>query len=52
MIHDVVFTAYGDKFSVFGGKGFGHAEIGVNGIDFGVVDDEVHGSLLMARGHK
>ena len=48
MAHDLVFGPYGDEFPVFHGKGLCHAEIGVDGIDLGVVDDEVNRGFVGA----
>ena len=43
LVHDGFLIADGNKLSVFHGKGLGFGEIIVNGIDVGVVDNEVHG---------
>ena len=52
LAHDGFFVADGDKLTVFHGKGLGFGEGIVNGIDVGVVDDEVYGRFLVAGGHK
>ena len=50
-VHDVVFATHGDELTVFHGKGPCLAESGIDGIDGGVVDDEVHRGFMDAGGH-
>jgi len=48
MGHNGFFVANSDKFPVFHGKGLGFREFIVNGINVGIVDDEVYGGFVIA----
>ena len=48
MAHNHVLIANSDKLSVFHGKSLSLGEVIVNGIDVGVVDDEIHGRFWVA----
>ena len=52
MAHDVVIIAHSDEYPVFYGESFGLGELFIDGIDVGVVDDEIHGGFGGARGHQ
>ena len=52
LAHDALFIADGDKLTVFHGKGLGFGEVVVDGVDIGIVDDEVDGCFLVTGGHK
>ena len=47
-VHDVAFATHGNELAVLYGKGLGLAESGIDGIDGGVVDDEVHRGFMDA----
>ena len=48
VVHDLFFGPHGDEFPVFHGKGLCHAEIGIDSINLGVVDDEVNRGFVGA----